>query len=175
MLKRVAVISLLMTTFATAAHAEMLSPGEPWELDAPGTLIAADVEELANEVGLEPPLLQGAVNTVKASPRAYLQHEGLLEPPKPAAAAAPAGPPPGIWDTLANCESSGNWAISTGNGFYGGLQFTLSTWQSYGGVGMPNHASRATQIAVAQRTQRAAGWCQWPACAVRLGLARRCP
>src|SRR5574339_255833 len=54
------------------------------------------------------------------------------------------------WDDIAQCESGGNWSINTGNGYYGGLQFTLSTWRAYGGQGMPNNASRSEQIRVAE-------------------------
>jgi resuscitation-promoting factor RpfB len=75
-----------------------------------------------------------------------------------------------VWDRLAQCESGGNWSINTGNGYYGGLQFSLSTWRAYGGSGMPHQNSRAEQIAVAQRLQAAAGWGQWPACSRKLGL-----
>ena len=75
-----------------------------------------------------------------------------------------------VWDRLAQCESGGNWSINTGNGYYGGLQFTLGTWRAYGGSGYPNQNSRAQQIAVAQRLQAAAGWGQWPACSSKLGL-----
>ena len=74
------------------------------------------------------------------------------------------------WDAVAQCESGGNWSINTGNGFYGGLQFTLSTWHAYGGSGLPNHASRAQQIAVAKKVQAAQGWGAWPACTSKLGL-----
>jgi nucleoid-associated protein YgaU len=74
------------------------------------------------------------------------------------------------WDAIAQCESGGNWAINTGNGYYGGLQFTLSTWQAYGGTGMPNQASPATQISVAERVLASQGWGAWPACSAKLGL-----
>ncbi|MGI8457011.1 MAG: ubiquitin-like domain-containing protein [Propionibacteriaceae bacterium] len=75
-----------------------------------------------------------------------------------------------VWDKIAQCESGGNWSINTGNGFYGGLQFTLSTWHGYGGSGMPNNASRQAQIAVAKRVQAAQGWGAWPACTAKLGI-----
>jgi LysM repeat protein len=75
-----------------------------------------------------------------------------------------------VWDRLAQCESGGNWSINTGNGYYGGLQFTLSTWRSLGGSGYPNQASRSEQIARAQILQARSGWGQWPACASKLGL-----
>ncbi len=75
-----------------------------------------------------------------------------------------------IWDRLAACESGGNWAINTGNGFYGGLQFTLSSWQAVGGSGYPNQASRSEQINRAQLLQAQQGWGAWPACSAELGL-----
>jgi LysM repeat protein len=91
--------------------------------------------------------------------------------PAPHRAAANYAPGDGsVWDQLAACESGGNWAINTGNGFYGGLQFTLSTWQSLGGSGLPSDASREEQIARAQALQARSGWGQWPACSAKLGL-----
>ena len=76
-----------------------------------------------------------------------------------------------VWDSLAQCESGGNWAINTGNGYYGGLQFNLGTWQAYGGTGLPSDASRETQIAVATRLRDAAGgYGSWPSCSAKLGL-----
>jgi resuscitation-promoting factor RpfB len=75
-----------------------------------------------------------------------------------------------VWDRLAQCESGGNWSINTGNGYYGGLQFSASTWRAYGGSGLPHQNSRAQQIAIAQKLQAAAGWGQWPACSSKLGL-----
>ena len=71
------------------------------------------------------------------------------------------------WDAIAQCESGGNWAINTGNGYYGGLQFTLSTWRANGGTGMPQNASRDTQIAVAERVAATQGIGAWPACGAR--------
>ncbi|WP_269217228.1 resuscitation-promoting factor [Nocardioides sp. cx-173] len=76
-----------------------------------------------------------------------------------------------VWDSLAQCESGGNWAINTGNGYYGGLQFNLGTWQAYGGTGLPSDNSRETQIAVATRLRDATGgYGSWPGCAAKLGL-----
>lgn len=75
-----------------------------------------------------------------------------------------------VWDELAQCESGGNWAINTGNGFYGGLQFTVSSWQAMGGSGLPSDASREEQIARAEALQARQGWGAWPACSAKLGL-----
>lgn len=69
------------------------------------------------------------------------------------------------WDRIAQCESGGNWAANTGNGYYGGLQFSLSTWQAYGGSGRPDQNSREAQIAVAERVRAAeGGYGAWPVC-----------
>lgn len=73
------------------------------------------------------------------------------------------------WDAVARCESGGNWAISTGNGFYGGLQFTLSTWRANGGAGNPAHANREQQITVAERVLTSQGIGAWPVCGKRAG------
>jgi len=78
-----------------------------------------------------------------------------------------------VWDRLAQCESGGNWAINTGNGYYGGLQFSLGTWKAYGGPGMPHQQSRETQIAIATKLRNASGgYGAWPGCAAKLGLPR---
>ena len=90
-----------------------------------------------------------------------------LNPPPP--------PPPvsnnSVWDRLAQCESGGNWAINTGNGYYGGLQFLPSTWRNSGGSGMPHQNSREEQIRVASNLRDSGqGYRPWPQCARRLGL-----
>jgi uncharacterized protein YabE (DUF348 family) len=76
-----------------------------------------------------------------------------------------------VWDALAQCESGGNWAINTGNGYYGGLQFSLSTWRAYGGAGYPHQQSREYQISIAEKLRAATGgYGSWPACSQSLGL-----
>jgi resuscitation-promoting factor RpfA len=85
-------------------------------------------------------------------------------------AATPTTTSASTWDALAQCESGGNWAINTGNGFSGGLQFTPQTWAAFGGTGAPQDASRAQQIAVAEKVQATQGWNAWPACSAKLGL-----
>ena len=79
--------------------------------------------------------------------------------------------PGSTWDSLAQCESGGNWGINTGNGFSGGLQFTPSTWAAFGGQGAPQDASRDQQIAVAENVLQGQGWGAWPACSAKLGLS----
>jgi len=83
---------------------------------------------------------------------------------------APAVANVGVWNSLAQCESGGNWSIDTGNGFYGGLQFTLSSWQAVGGTGYPNQASPGEQIMRAELLQQQQGWGAWPVCSTELGL-----
>ncbi len=77
------------------------------------------------------------------------------------------------WGCLAECESGGNWDARTGNGLYGGLQFTQATWEAAGGLAFaarPDLATRKEQIQVAERVQDQQGWGAWPACARRYGL-----
>ncbi|MEV0297294.1 transglycosylase family protein [Nocardia sp. NPDC050710] len=79
-----------------------------------------------------------------------------------------------IWDALARCESTGNWSINTGNGYYGGIQFDQSTWERQGGLRYAPRADLATreeQIAIAEVTRARQGWGAWPACTGRLGLS----
>ena len=90
-----------------------------------------------------------------------------------AKASAPSVANGSVWDSLAQCEAGGNWAINTGNGFSGGLQFTPSTWLAYGGgqyAPQAHLATREQQIAVASKVQAGQGWGAWPACTAKLGL-----
>lgn len=98
-------------------------------------------------------------------PRAQIERRGTKE-----RSTAPAVGGGSVWDALAQCESGGNWAINTGNGYYGGLQFSASSWHAVGGTGLPHQASRETQIAMGERLRAAQGWGAWPACSRKLGL-----
>ncbi|TLP96387.1 LysM peptidoglycan-binding domain-containing protein [Nesterenkonia salmonea] len=75
------------------------------------------------------------------------------------------------WDRLAECESGGNWSINTGNGYYGGLQFSQQSWQAVGGSGLPSDASKQEQIQRAHQLWEIQGWGAWPACSAKLGLS----
>ncbi|WP_307813211.1 transglycosylase family protein [Streptomyces sp. N35] len=84
----------------------------------------------------------------------------------------------GVWDRIAKCESGGNWHINTGNGYYGGLQFSASTWRAYGGgayASTADKASKAQQIAVASKVQKGQGWGAWPTCSKRAGAYGSAP
>ncbi|MCR6484288.1 transglycosylase family protein [Amycolatopsis sp. OK19-0408] len=79
------------------------------------------------------------------------------------------------WDAIAQCESSGNWNTNTGNGYYGGLQFSQSTWKAYGGTGSASGASREQQIAVAERVLQGQGIGAWPVCGKKGGGGSSAP
>lgn len=90
--------------------------------------------------------------------------------------AAPAGAADNVWDRVAACESGGNWSINTGNGFYGGLQFSLGTWRAFGGTAYaarPDQAAKLSQILTAQRTLKVQGPGAWPTCGPRAGLTMK--
>ena len=102
------------------------------------------------------------------APQAQVQRVGTQQRP---AAPAPASTGGLNWDAVAQCESGGNWAINTGNGFYGGLQFDYGTWLSYGGgqyAQTANLASRDQQIAIANKLYAARGSSPWPVCGANL-------
>ncbi len=118
-------------------------------------------------------VVQGTKERPKAAPKA------AAAAPKAAAAApkasAPAAAAPStvggdVWAALARCESGGNPATNTGNGYYGLYQFSASTWRAMGGSGLPSDASAAEQTQRAQALQARSGWGQWPGCARKLGL-----
>ena len=107
----------------------------------------------------------------------YIPHPSMSPQPRPRPGQPGYSPTPsgtvvvdGIWLQLAQCESSGNWGINTGNGYFGGLQFTLSSWRAVGGAGRPHEAHPMEQIARADYLQRIQGWKAWPMCAGKLGL-----
>ncbi|OLR89862.1 LysM peptidoglycan-binding domain-containing protein [Actinokineospora bangkokensis] len=88
-----------------------------------------------------------------------------------AALATPASADTVNWDAIAQCESGGNWATNTGNGYYGGLQFSPSTWRANGGSGSAHNASREEQIRVAENVLQSQGIGAWPVCGKKSGAA----
>jgi hypothetical protein len=117
-------------------------------------------EEAARRAAEEAAIRQAAADAARARAEA----EAAARPPAPAVSNGSA------WDALAACESGGNWSINTGNGYYGGLQFSLASWRGVGGSGYPHEASRETQIAMGERLRASGGWGHWPACSRKLGL-----
>lgn len=116
------------------------------------------------------------VRELAASAPAAVQQQVAADPKaetQPVSRAVAGATPVGdgsVWDKIAACEAGGNWEINTGNGFYGGLQFTLSSWRAVGGSGYPNLSSREEQISRATMLQARQGWGAWPACTAKLGL-----
>ena len=121
----------------------------------------------------EMPPIEAGIATAVALRGLRYQLEPFPTPPPP-----PPDPWPDIedtpsdatWDRVAQCESNGNWSINTGNGYYGGLQFTLTSWRAVGGTGYPHQASRDEQIYRADRLWTIQGWNAWPGCAAKLGF-----
>ncbi|MGC0362758.1 uncharacterized protein YabE (DUF348 family) [Rhodococcus sp. 27YEA15] len=105
--------------------------------------------------------------TVVTEPVPAIVKVGTKQPSAPAVSNG------ATWDALAQCEATGNWSINTGNGFYGGLQFSQSTWQAFGGgqyAARADLATREQQIAVAEKVRAGQGWGAWPSCTSKLGL-----
>ncbi|MFJ3233274.1 transglycosylase family protein [Streptomyces sp. NPDC086787] len=120
-----------------------------------------------------------ADNTRKFRTTAVLAGAALLAPLGLLAATGEAAAADGgVWDRIARCESGGNWHINTGNGYYGGLQFSARTWRAHGGAAYAptaDGATRAQQIAVATKVQRSQGWGAWPTCSARAGAYGAAP
>jgi Transglycosylase-like domain len=142
-----------------------------------------DDKDLA--VGLRTTTTTAPPTTTTTAPPTTTTEPPTTEPPTteapPTEAPTETPPPPdsggglgdpnsyATWDALAECESGGNWQINTGNGYYGGLQFSLASWQAVGGTGYPHEHSRETQITMGQRLYASSGWGAWPACTAALG------
>lgn len=140
---------------------DVIYPGDTLRIPKPD-------EQLANRplpAEQAPPVVPSPV-AAKPAPRAV----AIPRPAAPTPATSTYASDGSVWDRLAQCESGGNWAINTGNGFYGGLQFTLSSWRGVGGSGYPNEASRVEQIQRAEALLARQGWGAWPACSSKLGL-----
>lgn len=110
----------------------------------------------------------GALTAIAAAPLGIVGTASAAE----SSPSAPTVEKTATWDKLAHCESTGNWQADTGNGFKGGLQFTPSTWKSFGGgeyAASPENASKQQQIEVAKKVQDQQGWKAWPSCTKKLG------
>ncbi|MFI2705257.1 transglycosylase family protein [Cellulosimicrobium composti] len=137
--------------------------------------------ELVSEGVTTPPvneiLVQGTKERPKPKPKVTTQQRSSSSSSSSSSSGGSSAPaadlgsaPGGVWGALAQCESGGNPATNTGNGYYGLYQFSLPTWQAMGGSGLPSEASAAEQTQRAQALQARSGWGQWPACARKLGL-----
>jgi len=139
----------------------------------PAMITAGERLQLPGSHQVPPWLARAALAAIAAPPApAAPVSAGLAAPAVPAQASSPAPASPGgvNWAAIAACESGGNWSASTGNGFYGGLQFTEQTWLGYGGgryAPSANQATPAQQIAVAQQVLAGQGIGAWPVCGAR--------
>ncbi len=128
-------------------------PGTPGEKMVTYKVTQKNGKEVARESVSEQVITQ---------PKPKIVHVGTKQAPTPDIGDGSA------WDRIAKCESGGNWATNTGNGYYGGLQFDKRTWDAYGGdqyANLPNQASREQQIAIAEKVRDArGGYSAWPVC-----------
>ena len=138
------------------ANPNLISAGQRLRLPASGQ-VPAWMARAAQAAVPAPPPAPAAASVPQSSPSAAA----------PVSTAAPASSGGANWSAIAACESGGNWSADTGNGFYGGLQFTEQTWLAYGGgqyASSANQATEAQQIAVAQRVLAGQGIGAWPVC-----------
>ena len=138
------------------ANPNLITAGQRLRLPASGQVPAWMARAAQAAIPASPPA-PAAVSVTQASPPAAAS----------VSTAAPASSGGANWSAIAACESGGNWSASTGNGFYGGLQFTEQTWLGYGGgqyASSANQATKAQQIAVAERVLAGQGIGAWPTC-----------
>lgn len=147
------------------AHPDVINAGDNVRIPAPDEQLPDRFSQLqAAQVAVVP---QSVAYAQPAPTQQYVAQ--VSEQP----AAAPVATNGSVWDTIAQCESGGNWNINTGNGYSGGLQFAPGTWSGHGGGEYASSAANATreqQIAVAERVQQSQGWGAWPACSSKAGL-----
>lgn len=170
-----AIAAAPLAPFAATAYAE----GEAWDANAAlGTLRDAPEPEAPapapEDAPAAPEDLPPAPEDLPPAPEDLPPAPDAPAPAPEEAVPAPEAPPAPVkqaysvnWDAIAACESGGNWGISTGNGFAGGLQFTPSTWRANGGSGSPAGASREEQIRVAENVLHSQGIGAWPVCGRR--------
>jgi resuscitation-promoting factor RpfB len=142
---------------------QVVEPGKPGEQTAVMRVYVQNGQEVRREQ------IRGGAST-PPEPRVVKVGTNDEQPPAPVIGDG------AVWDKLAKCEAGGNWAINTGNGYYGGVQFDASTWRAYGGTQyapLPHQATREQQIATAEKVRDdRGGYGAWPACARKLGLPR---
>jgi hypothetical protein len=192
-LRRITVLAVIsLTGVALLAPLAARSAAAPVPVDLPEQLLPASSAapliadrsllsaRSASLLTVAPTAEGVATPSMPAPPATVPMQATLVNIPTPRPAPVAAAPQPvvtydgtTVWDQLAKCESGGNWAINTGNGYYGGLQFNLGTWEAYGGLefaARPDLATREQQIIVAERLHAARGFQPWPACRIKLGL-----
>jgi len=158
---------------STASSHDAARIAAPAPTDAPATTAAAEPSEGAADTADAPETTAAPESSTATAPAT--SSPPTTRPPAPPTTSAPQPSSPGdpsdpaTWDRLAECESFGQWDMNTGNGYYGGLQFSLVSWQEVGGAGYPHEASREEQIRRGQALQARYGWDAWPHCSAELG------
>ena len=155
-------------------RARMPLPPSMWRIEDPTLNISRQIFEAPGTPGTQD--VTFTVSTVNGAEidRQLVAHE-IVTPARPSVqrigakegTEVPLVSDGATWDALASCESTGNWDINTGNGFYGGVQFNQTTWEAYGGLRYAPRADLATreeQIAIAMATRGRQGWGAWPVC-----------
>ncbi|MFB9074598.1 transglycosylase family protein [Citricoccus parietis] len=161
----------------------VLAAGTPGEKATTWTITTVDGEETdreatSTETVREPAERRIAVGTKEPEPTRSAASSSSdsadsSESSGTSSASQASAPTSGVWQSLAECESGGNWSINTGNGYYGGLQFSASSWAGAGGTqyaALPHQATPAEQIATAEKLRANGGWGHWPHCSAQLGL-----
>jgi hypothetical protein len=148
--------------------ADALTSARQLETAAAGTAAAFQAQQASMQAQLDQ--ARTTVVTLQSQRAAAKPAPAPVQSPRPGGTTAPRPAPPAAghdWDAVAQCESGGNWSINTGNGYYGGLQFSSSTWLAFGGgVYAPraDRAAKAQQIAVAEKVLAKQGKGAWPIC-----------
>ena len=162
-------------TILIALVAIMLTACSPWQVRAFNSTTGQNmtVEEATeawceiDDTGMQRTIMRRVMG---------VPHPHWPAPVPPCPAPEPPPPPPTPihlqwpWAQLAQCESGGNWYINTGNGYYGGLKISITSWGGVGGTGYPHQHSPAEQVHRAQKLQAIQGWGAWPACSLKIGL-----
>jgi hypothetical protein len=160
------------TIAAVATIVEESSSSTRWEIASTTTTEAPTTSTTAAPTTTAPPTTEASAPTTT---EAAVQAVAAPAPPPTTTTTRPPAPAngdpddPATWDKLAQCESGGNWSMNSGNGYYGGLQFSLASWQEVGGTGYPHQHTKAEQIKRGKLLQARYGWGQWPYCSRQLG------
>ncbi|GAA4373845.1 resuscitation-promoting factor [Paeniglutamicibacter cryotolerans] len=145
---------------------KVLEPGQDGERTLTYAVITHDGKQVSKK-------LTDTKVTTKAEDRTVAVGTKAKPTPAKSKRVSTPGSVSGAWAGLAKCESGGNWAANTGNGYYGGLQFSASSWRGAGGTkyaALPHLATPAQQIATAEKLRSNGGWGHWPHCSSKLGL-----
>jgi hypothetical protein len=167
------VLGTLLAAGATAAIGLEASADAPEAAATPVRTVTVTADDAIAHAQVDRPALAMALTEALEARTELVATEPEPEPkpePEPEPAAHSGRIPLSTWERVARCESGGNWSIDTGNGFYGGLQFELRSWEWVGGSGYPHEATKAEQIHRAELLHERQGWNAWPACSRKLGL-----